>query len=132
MTPRIARINEAVLFSLGFDRVTVEALRNIVRVTGSESDSPTVPEVVKQVDGTALAVDTLRTHLEAVKSVLEALQFVPEPIQPDLSGIESAALAPLARMVEIVEHLDTEVRQIAEQQAAMARQIQDIQQGIPL
>ncbi len=45
----IVKLNEQAMFALGFDAVAVEALRHLLRMTGAEMNSQTLPEAVMQV-----------------------------------------------------------------------------------
>lgn len=151
MTPQITRLNESALYALGMDRVTVQALRNIVRITGEDNTSgPTVPAISEQAAATARLVGALRDQVDILTSIIEIIQLAPEPVTPDLSRIDDLALMPPISLLQQVEHLttevrqtaeavanlrefmQTEVRQIADQQAVTACQIQDIQLGKPL
>lgn len=129
MSPQITRLDAAALRALGMDRVMVDALLNMVRVTGSATNGATVPEIGEQADNTEIIVTTLRDQLERFKVVIETLLFIPEPVAADLSGIDAQAQAPLATIPQQVEQLISEVRQIAEQLAVLSNQMQELKQG---
>ena len=45
----VVKLNEAMLFQMGFDRVAIDALRHLYTQVGSEVGAPTLPQVVGQV-----------------------------------------------------------------------------------
>lgn len=128
MTPKITRLDAATL-SRVFDRVTVDALMNMLRVTGTESNGPTVPEVDNRAENTEVMFGTLRDMFDALRREIEMGMTYPESDVPDLSRLEGLALLPPVLLAQQVEHLTTEVRQLAESLAALSTQIQEIKQG---
>lgn len=147
MKPQIVRLDEAALRALGMDPVMVNAFRNIMRVTGVQSDGPTVPGLGDQAAQLTKLLGVLREQVLVLQAVIEFIQFQPEPVTPDLSGIDALAALPVAAPFQQIEHLTTEIRQIAEavgnmreylqtelrqvaeQQTVLAGQLQELKQG---
>lgn len=150
MTAQITRLDAAALRALGMDRVMVDALLNMVRVTGTSNDGPTVPQVGEKVDETAELVGALQERVAVIQQLIDLLSTSPAPIPLDPAAFHPFAIQPVQQTVpetvhivtevrqiaeevaSLREYLQTEVRQIAEQQAVTARLIQDIQLGKPL
>lgn len=119
MTAQVFRINEAALLRAGLDPVSVKALSNMARVVGVTGDSPTVSQLDgKAAENAALTV-VLREQIEMLQGVLDVLG----------SGVEALGVMPPVPVAEQVDHLTTEVRQIAEQVAYLASQINELKQG---
>lgn len=108
------QISENTLFNAGFDRPTVEALRHVLNAVGNTSDTTTLPEA-------GASIDSLNIGLAAL--TLTPATVPPLPYPDDL--------APIAQLVLQNEFLQTEVRQLAEQVAALTTRINDLEQGKP-
>lgn len=128
MTTKIVRINPTVLYSLGYDRPTVEALLNLIRITGNESDGVTVPELAGTVDENDQALQAVKQQVILIQLSTDLLEAAPPKIQPDLSLVDAMQLLPPVQqqaVIERVESLHTEVRQLAEQLAVLMKILQE-------
>lgn len=103
----IAQFDEVSLYAFGLDRVTVQTLRNIVRIVGTATQGPTIPEVAEQAGGAAADVVILRALVEAI----EAEAGNPQPT-------DNALLRRLAEIEAQLESVMTEntrlTRRVAE------------------
>lgn len=149
MKQQITKLNESSLRTV-FDPVTVKALANAVRVTGNDTESPTVPEVADQVDQTDIVVAALQQQVGLLQDLIAILQSQPANIPQDISVLDALGLTPVAqqyppieflqtevrqlseRLSQFSEHLTTEVRQLADQQIVNAQLIQELKQGTML
>lgn len=129
MKPQVIRLNESALLAAGIDIVSVKALSEIVRLAGPITGGPTVREVGQQAESIAGLAVILNEQIEFLQEVVQALQFLPGAAQPETGSMDALAMLPPVPVAQQVEHLTTEVRQIAEQVAALADQIKAIQQG---
>lgn len=123
MKQQIVRLDEAALARLGFDRVLIAALRNVLRVTGNESDGITVPELGQKADETKEIVAALREQIIMIQFLIDAIQLSPLPETPDLGRIDDLEFSPPFSLAQQVEHLTTEVRHIADQLAEMSEHL---------
>lgn len=130
MNPKIIRLNEAALYKIGFDPVTVHAFRNLVRVVGDVAEGPTLPEMDEKAKETDRLIGVLQENVAVLQGILDILQSA--PMQTDEPRGEQFGTDPIAQPVPEISQIYTEVRQIAEAQAVLASQIQDIKQGIML
>lgn len=149
MTPKITRLDAAALAKV-FDRVTVDALLNIARITGPDANGPTIPEIDGKNQEIFVLIGSLRDQIENTVDQIDSLQLDQPEVQHDLSRYEFPLIAPhneslppiqhlltevrqLAEAVaQIRDHLTTEVRQIADQQIVNANLINEIRQGTML
>lgn len=149
MTLKITRLDAATLSKV-FDRVTVDALLNIARIVGTESDGPSIPDINDKTDEIFVIIGTIRGELEDIGEDIESLQSVPPDVENDMSAYLAPLLVPRQEQVESVQtlstevrqlaealaqvrdHFTTEVRQIADQQIVNANLIQEIRQGTML
>jgi hypothetical protein len=104
--PARFQISENTLFNAGMDRPTVEAFRHLLNKVGDSSDTPSIP-------ATAISID--------------ALEIAPAP-QPQL--LTDEYLIPPLQIVEQIEFLQTEVRQLSELLAVLSGKMNDIEQGL--
>lgn len=128
MTPKIVRINPTVLYSLGFDRPTVEALLNLVRITGNETDGVTVPELSGQVDQNADVIKDIQQQIFIIQLSTDFLEAAPVAATADISLANAIQLLPSSHqqvITERVESLQAEVRQVAEQVAMLMKMLQE-------
>ena len=118
----IVRLNEAALYALGMDRVTVNALTHFIRQVGAEEGGHTLPQVAGQVDNLDLAFGTVPQP---------SLAHDPADWQAPALAVPQAQddQAPLAVMAAMVESLQTEVRSLAEQLAVARAEINEVKQG---
>ena len=118
----IVRLNEAALYAMGMDRVTVNALTHFIRQIGAEEGGPTLPQVVDQVD----SLDTAFASAPQPSMALDPADWqAPAPAAPQAQDDP----APLAVMAALVESLQTEVRSLAEQLAVARAEINEVKQG---
>lgn len=141
----ITKLNESSLLALGMDRPTVKALTHLLKQVGSELNAETLPEVAAQAGTTAATLQSIAIDLANAIESLSLLSTLPttEPMQP-LDNLAPLSLAepmqmqmqgdqsPVVQLVQAVEVLQTEVRQIAEQQVLLMTLINEIQQGTML
>lgn len=128
MTPKIVRINPTVLYSLGFDRPTVEALLNLIRITGNESDGITVPELAGTVDENDQALQAVKQQVILIQLSTDFLEAAPAAMPPDMSLADAIQLLPPPHqqvITERMESLQSEVRQVAEQVAVLMKMLQE-------
>lgn len=128
MTTKIVRINPTVLYSLGYDRPTVEALLNLIRITGNESDSVTVPELAGTVDENDQILQEVKQQVILIQLSTDYLEAAPVAAPPDMSLANAIQLLPPPHqqvITERIENLQTEVRQVAEQVAVLMKMLQE-------
>lgn len=118
----IVRLNEAALYAMGMDRVTVNALTHFIRQIGAEEGGHTLPQVADQVDNLDLA---FASAPQPGVTLDPADWQAPVPAMPQ--GPDDQA--PLAVMAALVESLQTEVRSLAEQLAVARAEINEVKQG---
>lgn len=118
----IVRLNEAALYAMGMDRVTVNALTHFIRQIGAEEGGHTLPQVAEQADAMELAMGSMQ--LPSMPMDPTDWQ-APAPAAPQAQDDQ----APLAVMAALVESLQTEVRSLAEQLALARAEINEVKQG---
>lgn len=139
----ITKLNESSLLALGMDRPTVKALTHLLKQVGSELNAETLPEVAAQAGTTAATLQSIAIDLANAIESLSLLSTLPtaEPMSmpgnlAPLSPAEPMQMqgdqSPVVQLVQAVEVLQTEVRQIAEQQVLLMTLINEIQQGTML
>lgn len=129
----IAKLNEAMLYNMGFDRVAIDALRHLLTQVGGEIGAPTLPSVVDQVN--------------VVVNQIDGIDQAPMPYVPPASSTSAEELRPPVQQFAQVEQLDqqprfeqaqqmefieTQVRSLAEQLVSVSRRLRDIEQGASL
>lgn len=102
----VYRFSEDVLFNVGFDRPSVEALRHVMSKVGNTPSTTSLPDAVTEIESFAISPPAL------------------ELVAPQ------GDLTPAYQPGEQVAFLLTEVRQLAELVAALTTRIHDIEQGI--
>lgn len=128
MNPKIVRINPTVLYSLGFDRPTVEALLNLVRITGNDTEGVTVPELSGQIDQNSGVIKDIQQQIVIIHMSTDYLEAAPVIAPPDMSLADAIQLLPPPHqqvITERIESLQTEVRQVAEQVAVLMKMLQE-------
>ena len=149
MTARITRLDAASLSKV-FDRVTVDALLNMARITGPDASGPTIPELGVQNQEIFVVIDTIRDAVEAAQGNIQSIELYPPVSDQDLSLYAGPLITPRSEEVQSVQtlitevrqlaeavaqfqqHITTEVRQIADQQIVNANLINEIRQGTML
>lgn len=113
----IAKLNEAMLFQMGFDRVAIDALRHLINQVGDVVGAPTLPQVAQQ-----------------VVTVVEQVDLVDQSPyhQPPQDPLEGFTQSPVFDMAIQIEFVETQVRSLAEQVVAVSRRLRDIEQGASL
>lgn len=109
----VVKLNEAMLFQMGFDRVAIDALRHLYTQVGSEIGAPTLPQVSEQV--------------VTVTEKIDYLDLSP-PYQdpfPSTNGDQ----APPRIDAQAVEYLETQVRSMQEEISILRVKINDLEQG---
>lgn len=118
----MVRLNEAALYALGMDRVTVNALTHFIRQIGAIEGGNTLPQVAEQVVELEIAVGSVQPTLPPIEPPgMLAPPLIPQQQQDDLT--------PPQAVVAAIEHLQTEVRSLAEQLAAARAEIHELKQG---
>ena len=110
--PARFQISENTLFNAGFDNPTVDALRHLMNKVGNSGDTASLPDTVADLGSVSLEVAGL-----SVAPVAVALPF------PD-------DVTPVQQIMQMVEFIQTEVRQNAEEIARLQSLINDLKQGI--
>lgn len=127
MKPQILRLDESALYALGMDRVTVNALRNIIRVTGADSMSPTVPEVAEAAGLAGKLITQLQEKISVLQTVVDLLQSAPTDSGIDLSPMDALSLAPAPLDQQppmSYDDLRLDTRQLSEQVAALMKMVE--------
>lgn len=109
----VVKLNEAMLFQMGFDRVAIDALRHLYTQVGSEVGAPTLPQITEQV------VTVIQT--------VDYLDLSPPNYEPQKdSGVD---LAPPVIDQKSSEMVETQIGSMQEQIAILQRRINDLEQG---
>lgn len=129
----VVKLNEAMLFQMGFDRVAIDALRHLYTQVGSEVGAPTLPEVSEQVETIIQTVDSLDLAPPAYSyaspaSIAESNSAPPAYDQVQQQGDQS----PPHITAQAIENLETQVRSAQEQITSLQRRINDLEQGVIL
>ena len=129
----IAKLNEAMLFNMGFDRVAIDALRHLLKQVGNETDATTLPAIVEQVSEVRNQVDGIDQApvIQPSSATASSDENVRPPVQPFIQA-EQLDQRPPTEMAQQVEFLETQVRSLAEQVVALSRRLRDIEQGASL
>lgn len=114
----IAKLNEAMLYNMGFDRPAIDALRHLLRQVGGEVGAPTLPEVSNEA----------KEALDEVDGISQA----PATYPPMSHNVGLDDLYPPVQQAQQIEFLETQVRSLAEQLVAVSRRLRDIEQGASL
>lgn len=96
----IAQFDEVSLYAFGLDRVTVQTLRNIVRIVGTATQGATVPEVAEQVGETAVLAESTAADVVIVQALVDAL----EADRLDVAAPDNAIARRLADIEAALEH----------------------------
>ena len=134
----VVKLNEAMLFQMGFDRVAIDALRHLYRQVGTEVGAPTLPEVAEGVTTIIEKVDYLdlsspsQSHdfaLSAVSAISSDFGSMPPSYQqPDAQDSQYPPVVQEA----VIEYLETQIRSAQEQITILERRINDLEQGVTL
>lgn len=129
----IAKLNEAMLFNMGFDRVAIDALRHLLKQVGNETDATTLPAIVEQVSIVRNQIDGIDQApiIQSASTAALGNENVGPPVQPFIQS-EQLDQRPPVEMAQQVEFLETQVRSLAEQVVAVSRRLRDIEQGASL
>lgn len=131
MRNEIAQFDEVSLYAFGLDRVTVQTLRNIVRIVGTATNSVTLPDVAAQVesggafdDGAIAAPAAFHARIADLEAKIEALaelQLAEVYKALEASGVERAAAnGPAAQLSAEVQDLARLIALMPDQSAALA------------
>lgn len=131
MRQEIAQFDEVSLYAFGLDRVTVQTLRNIVRIVGTATDSVTLPDVAAQVEsGDAFddgaiaapaAINARITDMEAKIEALAELQLVEVYKALEANSVERATTnGSAAQLSAEVQDLVRLIALMPDQSAALA------------
>lgn len=130
-----AKLNEATLYAAGLDRVTVEALRHIIRQTGDRLGAVTLPQLVAGIVGT-IPIEDIGDFLAGLASQAGQLPPSLPPFEPQADmGPAYAPLAdanderPPAAEVAPENEPYTELRALAEEVARLRAELDAIKQG---
>lgn len=131
----VVKLNEAMLFQMGFDRVAIDALRHLYTQVGNEVGAPTLPQIVDNVVTVIEKVEYLdlsppsQSQDFASSGVLAiSTDFGSSPPsyqQPDAQDSQS----PPVSQDQAIEYLETQIRSALEQIDILQRKINDLEQG---
>ena len=130
----VVKLNEAMLFQMGFDRVAIDALRHLYTQIGNEVGAPTLPQVVNNVVTVIEKVEYLdlsppsqsQSQDVAVSTLSSDFGSMPPPCQhAEAQNFQS----PPASQEQAIEYLDTQIRSALEQITILERRINDLEQG---
>jgi len=131
----VVKLNEAMLFQMGFDRVAIDALRHLYTQVGTEVGAPTLPQIVEGVTTIIEKVEYLdlsppsQSQDFASSGVLAiSTDFGSSPPsyhQPDAQDTQS----PPVSQEQAIEYLDTQIRSALEQITILQRKVNDLEQG---
>lgn len=129
----VVKLNEAMLFQMGFDRVAIDALRHLYTQVGNEVGAPTLPEVSQQVVTIIQTVDSLDLAPPAypyapLNDIVESNSAPPAYDQAQQQGDQS----PPYITHQQAENLETQIRSAQEELAILRRRINDLEQGVTL
>lgn len=113
------RLNERALQAAGLDRVTVEALRHLVRQVGEQVGAVTLPEVAEQTDvlnPVIVALQLADAAIRAQAAILEAEQS--NLVQPD------------RQLWQQIEDLAAEVHDLRLTNTALQQRIDDLENRV--
>jgi len=131
----VVKLNEAMLFQMGFDRVAIDALRHLYTQVGTEVGAPTLPEIVGEVVTVIEKVEYLDLSppsqsqdfsASGVFGISSDFGSLPPSYQP--SEAQDWQPPPITQEAPI-EYLETQIRGALEQIAALERKINDLEQG---
>lgn len=109
----VVKLNEAMLFQMGFDRVAIDALRHLYTQVGSEVGGPTLPQVAEQVDTVIQIVDYLDLS----------------PSSQDSLPISNQDQSPPPIETQNIEYIETQIRSMQEEISVLRGKINDLEQG---
>lgn len=131
----VVKLNEAMLFQMGFDRVAIDALRHLYTQVGSEVGAPTLPQVVEGVTTIIEKVEYLdlsppsQSQDVAASSVLAiSSDFGSSPPSYQQTDAQDSQ-SPPASQERAIEYLETQIRSALEQITILERRINDLEQG---
>ena len=133
----VVKLNEAMLFQMGFDRVAIDALRHLYTQVGTEVGAPTLPEIVGEVVTVIEKVEYLDLSPPSqspsqdvlVAAVSSDFGSSPPSYQhPDAQDAQDPQ-SPPASQEQAIEYLDTQIRSALEQITILQRKINDLEQG---
>lgn len=124
MTAKIVRLNASALYAAGFDRPTVEALLNLLRITGNDPAGVTVPELAGKADDTDGKINDIKQQIVIIQMSTDFLESAPTVADQDPRILDQFSTAPKPQQVEPVEFLQTQVRQMAEQLSQVTEYLQ--------
>ncbi len=107
----IIKLNESTLFSMGFDRVSIEALRHFLRQVGEISGGTTLPEVAA---------------LQGLLQIDTAFSATPKKLDDCVEGAFQVAPASQSK----TNGIEAEPLHLAAQVAELGKQIADLQQQL--
>jgi len=131
----IVKLNEAMLFQMGFDRVAIDALRHLYTQVGTEVGAPTLPQVVEGVTTVIERVDYLDVSPPA-----QSQDIVVATVSSDFGSLPPNCQQPAAQdsqsppisQEQTIEYLETQIRSAQEQITILERRINDLEQGVTL
>lgn len=130
----VVKLNEAMLFQMGFDRVAIDALRHLYTQVGNEVGAPTLPQIVDNVVTVIEKVEYLdlsppsQSQSQEVAVATISSDFGSSP--PSYQQLEAQDLqSPPASQERAIEYLETQIRSAQEQISILERRINDLEQG---
>jgi len=96
-----ARLNEAELLRLGFSRPSVAALRNIQRVTGTETESTTIPDIDSSLLGVNSQISVINDDIDSLHSSLATTNTNVANLRGDLTTTQSVLSAAQSDIVDL-------------------------------
>lgn len=134
------QLNERALQALGMDRVTIEALRHLVRQVGQKPGAITLPEVAEQTDilnPVLVALQLADAAIQAQAAILEAEQSnLPQPdrearqLLDDLAAELQEQRLNADRLSQQVDDLTAALQGAHMTNDALERRISDLENGV--
>ena len=131
----VVKLNEAMLFQMGFDRVAIDALRHLYTQVGTEVGAQTLPQVVAGVTTIIEKVEYLDLsppyqNQDFASSGVSAISSDFGSSPPSYQQLEAQDLqSPPASQERAIEYLETQIRSALEQITILERKINDLEQG---
>lgn len=130
----VVKLNEAMLFQMGFDRVAIDALRHLYTQVGTEVGAPTLPEVaagvvtiIEKVEYLDLSPPSQSQSQEVVVAAVSSdFGSMPPPYQ---QAEAQDPQSPPVSHEQAIEYLETQIRSAQEQITILERRINDLEQG---
>lgn len=130
----VVKLNESMLFQMGFDRVAIDALRHLYTQVGTEVGAPTLPQIVEGVTTIIEKVEYLDlsppSQSQSQDVAMAAVSSDFGSIPPSCQQAEAQdPQSPPVIQEPAIEYLETQIRSALEQITILERKINDLEQG---